>query len=169
MSRQHGRDAELRTLIIAEMKRSAKERAEVWLSVWSSEFRVPYPKVLIRKELNRMEEDGLVIADRSAQQDTLWKLIPSPNGFGIQEENTMGYDDRLPRVSEHQQIQEWLEEGCLSPEQVPNAPHYVQVAGSHYKARLTRKGELIECKEYAIDNEDPARNGLNVGIWTARL
>lgn len=84
-------DPELRAAIIAEINRAKAEGAERWKATgdpdlawyektwgyctWWFKFKIPLPTKVIRKELEKMERDGLVTADRSRSNNTLWKLV----------------------------------------------------------------------------------------------
>ena len=85
-------DPELREAIIAEMNREKAERLKcgdvsdkAWpekswgYCTWWFKFKIPLPTKVIRKELERMERDGLVTADRSRSNNTLWKLVDLKN------------------------------------------------------------------------------------------
>ena len=79
-------NAELRALILAEMKRrKAKDIASVpslyayrgnihEYCTWWFKFKVPFTTKVIRAELERMERDGLVASDRSQSNNTRWIL-----------------------------------------------------------------------------------------------
>lgn len=79
-------NAELRGLIIAEMKRRRESDAEkyTWIykntgkaheyCTWWFKFKVPFTTKVIRAELERMERDGLVTSDRSESNNTRWML-----------------------------------------------------------------------------------------------
>lgn len=61
----------LREQIIAEIVRRKNEQCCTW---WFK-FKVPFSTAEIRRELERMERDKLVTADRSQRNNTKWLLI----------------------------------------------------------------------------------------------
>jgi len=82
-------DPELRAAIIAEMRRKKEVDRAVWKTIgdltwfertwgyctWWFKFEIPRETKEIRRELEKMERDGLVTADRSRSNNTLWKLV----------------------------------------------------------------------------------------------
>jgi len=78
-------DPELRAAIIAEMKRERDKCQEALWSTheyctWWFKFAIPYETRAIRKELERMERDGLVAANRRLSNNTRWRLIEAAGG-----------------------------------------------------------------------------------------
>lgn len=69
-------DPELRAAIIAEMRR-AKETGGY--CTWWFKFHIPFETKVVRQELERMEREGLVTADRSRSNNTLWRLVEHDN------------------------------------------------------------------------------------------
>jgi len=73
-------DRELRAQIITEMKRHFTTTANHVMQyrtlypTWWFKHEIPYSTYSIRKELERMERDGLVTAIRSQSNNTLWTL-----------------------------------------------------------------------------------------------
>lgn len=88
-------DPALRSAIIAEMKRKKAKDRQRWEKhgedavdwhertwghcTWWFKFKIPKPTAVIRRELDRMERDGLVMADRSSSNNTKWRLVDHDN------------------------------------------------------------------------------------------
>ena len=84
-------DPELRAAIIAEIGRGKAEGREQWAGygedaliwhdktfaycTWWFKLKIPRATRVIRQELERMERDGLVTADRSQSNNTKWRLV----------------------------------------------------------------------------------------------
>lgn len=75
----------LRNLIIQEIKRNQSESAIKYGNAFSADyvfqyctwwfkFNLPFSTKVIRRELDRMEKEGLVISDKSQSNNTKWKL-----------------------------------------------------------------------------------------------
>ena len=74
-------DPKLRAAIIAEMDR-AKEAGEMPFGycTWWFKFKlIAWTTPTIRKELERMEREGIVTADRSQRNNTKWRLVEYGN------------------------------------------------------------------------------------------
>lgn len=65
-------DPELRAAIIAEMQRAKETEG---YCTWWFKFNINRTTTVTRKELERMERDGLVTADRSQSNNTKWRLV----------------------------------------------------------------------------------------------
>jgi len=78
----------LREQIIAEMRRREDEQKSKWEKLdifhrpkhaqyctWWFKFKLPFTTAEIRRELERMERDKLVIADREQSKNTKWLLV----------------------------------------------------------------------------------------------
>lgn len=70
---------ELRAAILAEMQRQLNdEKASlpkmIWYCTWWFKFAIPHETKVIRRELERMEQEGLVVSDRSQSNNTRWRL-----------------------------------------------------------------------------------------------
>lgn len=88
-------DPALRAAIIAEIGRGKAEARERWAEygedflarhektfaycTWWFKSRIPFATKAIRQELERMECDGLVTADRSQSNNTKWRLVEHDN------------------------------------------------------------------------------------------
>ncbi len=80
-------DSELRAAIIAEMKRRRDEDSETCSRIgwplfrptyctWWFKFKIPLETKVIRRELARMERDGVVSrSERSTSNNTQWILV----------------------------------------------------------------------------------------------
>lgn len=77
---------DLRQLIINEMKLNEKTQEQHfndiydrnvfgWYCTWWFKFAIDQPTKFIRRELDKMERDGLVKSDRSQSNNTKWLLI----------------------------------------------------------------------------------------------
>lgn len=74
--------SELRGFILDYMKRETAKHREHWgdrpctMPTWWFKFNMGYETKEIRRELERMERDGLVTSDRSQSNNTKWLLKP---------------------------------------------------------------------------------------------
>tara|TARA_R110000851_G_scaffold33443_4_gene89191 strand:+ start:2052 stop:2270 length:219 start_codon:yes stop_codon:yes gene_type:complete len=71
---------ELRGLIISEMKRSREEWRNSGVDrssycTWWFKFEINLTTTEIRKELMKMEKEGLVTANRAESNNTKWTLV----------------------------------------------------------------------------------------------
>lgn len=88
-------DPDLRAAIIAEINRAKAVGRDTWAEhgedallwhdktfaycTWWFKFKIPKTTKVIRQELERMEREGLVTADRSRSNNTLWRLVDHDN------------------------------------------------------------------------------------------
>jgi hypothetical protein len=83
----------LRKLIVEEMRRNQKESEARFgaafgngyiypYCTWWFKFKIPEKTGVIRRELERMEKDGLVCADRSYSNNTRWTLTENQQTEG---------------------------------------------------------------------------------------
>lgn len=63
---------------IIECMKDPRWACRGWYPTWRFKFRlVQYDTKEIRRELDRMERDGLVASDKHQSNNTMWKLIAS--------------------------------------------------------------------------------------------
>lgn len=70
----------IREDILAYMRKETAKHAkdwpgrECWLCTWWFKFHIEHKTPAVRRELERMEKEGLVTSDRQQSNNTKWKL-----------------------------------------------------------------------------------------------
>lgn len=64
---------ELRNKIIFYMM-TKHQQEFTWMPTWWFKFSIKEQTKVIRKELNKMEKEGIVVSDRQWSNNTMWRL-----------------------------------------------------------------------------------------------